>query len=118
MSQLNPFEEIQEFWASLLALDDSEETAVIVNWLVDRAVSDPFAAPPNQKGVRVIKSPRAEKGDRTFAGLRLAYTAVPRPGAELGQRDEVDVVLLQVTPYDEATENREAWMRDERTKLQ
>src|SRR5437764_12770438 len=117
MSQSNPFEAHHEFWASLLELDDSEETAVVVNWLVGRAVNDPLAAPPNQDGVRVIRSPRAEKGKQTFPALRLAYAAVARPGATPGDSEGVAVVLLQVTPYDEATETREGWMQDERTKL-
>jgi hypothetical protein len=117
MSQ-NPFEEHQEFWASLLALDDSAETAEVVNALVDRAVKDPLATPPRQDGVRVIRSPKTEKNGRTFRALRLAYTAVLPREAEVGIAEEVAVVLLQVTPYDEATETREAWMRDERKQQQ
>jgi hypothetical protein len=110
MSQINPFEEHHEFWASFVDLDGSDETASVVSDLVGRAVRDPLGATVNPDGIRVLKSPQAEKEGRTYRALRLAYTVVSRPGAHRATQAQDTVVLLQVTPYDEASEGREGLM--------
>lgn len=116
MSRIYPFDEHPEFWSSYEALDQTAETAEVVNRLVDRAVRDPFGAFPNQDRVRVIKEPSSEKNGRTFQALRLAYTIGTRPGLTAADPEDEVVVLLQVRVYDEAAAARDAWLPGVSTK--
>lgn len=80
-------EEHAEFWSSLDLLPATEETASIVNALLDRAVRDPLAASVVGDGVRIIKTPPYQGRP----GFRLAYFFDTQRNA---------IVLLQIKDYD------------------